>query len=432
MNPPVRSRILLLSLIAATQIFSPVFFVPGVEGLGASVFRVVLILICAGLVLVVGFDRLTRPVRRALVAGTLLMAWMTISLIWTNDVRSGFRQISYVATTLLLLYSIDLLATSREAFQAFAKTIAGAGAGVLVFSLYELWTGNHLFPSSLQEAVNFDPRLSYILQDQAWFTFGNPNDLAVHLVFCCFVLTLCLHRTVLGLASGFFFWVGASYMADKLDARIALMALLVFGATYLAARYSKQARTGIIIAGGAFAGAILVLAILLWLGDAFYLDLSTFIRLQLVRSGFAMVADSALLGVGVGGFETEMAFGGYAHSTYGFINPHSALTRMLAENGIIGLALFAFLLCGPLIYVREVGQSTNITAFVAATTASLPLLYSAGSDPLASSSLQLALAMVWVASGFALGKRVAVKLPVSTGYQDRRIAARHHPLYDRP
>lgn len=431
MNPPLASS-LLLGLIAGTQIFSPVFFVPGFEGLGASVFRVVLILICVGLVLMVGFDRLTPPVRSALVAGTLLMVWMMISLTWTDDVPSGFRQISYVATTLLLLYSIDLLATSREALQTFAKTIAGAGVGVLVFSLYELWTGNHLFPSSLQESVNFDPRLSYILQDQAWFTFGNPNDLAVHLVFCCFVLSLCLYRTVLGIAFSLLFLVGASYMAYKLDARLAIMALLVFGGTYLAGRHSKQGRTGVKIAGGALAGVFLVLAILLWLGDAFYLDQSTFIRLQLVRSGFAMVAESTLVGIGVGGFETEMALGGYTHSTYGIINPHSALARMLAENGVIGLALYAFLLCGPLIYVRKVGRSTRITAFVAATAAALPLLSSAGSDPLASSSLQLAVAMVWVASGFALGKNVVLSCQCPRVPRIEKSRHQHHPLYDRP
>lgn len=396
----IKFRHLILFSLAATQILSSVFFVPGGEGVGGSVFRFLLVVTSGSLMLSSGFHLVSDSTRKALLAGGLLVAWMVLSLGWSNDIMGGFRQVSYVVTILLLIYVLEALIRNRQDYYFLAKAIVLWGCVVVAFAFYELQTGNH-FHSSLSEVALYDSSLSYITADLAWATFGNPNDLSVHLIFCCAVVFL-YYRGFNGTSVlPLIFVCICVYLADRLGARLAVLSLLVFVAVYLISLRRRRANFGTFAAVSTNAVAILALTLGLILVDRTeFIDRSSFIRLQLISNSLAMSAQTLLIGVGTGGFESEMIVDGLTSLTYGIVNPHNAFARMMAENGALGLTLLGFLIFGPLAVLLRAGQTTRLSAWVGASVAILPLLLSVGSDPLSSSSLQFFIAFVWIGCRF--------------------------------
>jgi teichuronic acid biosynthesis protein TuaE len=397
MSLVIQFRTFLLVLIAATQVVSPVFMVPGGASVGGSVFRVILVAVAVVVLLTEGMDPVKDESRRALIAGGALAAWMLLSLAWTIDVVSGLRQASYIVTTVLLIYVLNALVRDRRDFFFLARSVLIIGAIVLVLALYELQSGVHLFRSSIQDIAESAVGMSYVLEDQAWFTFGNPNDLAVHLTLVCFLLPLFVNTTGRFLAAAIYVVV-TIYIAATLDARIVLLALVVFTLVYIATSIRRTAGAAIFIAAFGVFMFVAVLAFALTARENVSLfDVSTFIRLELVSGALGMATQSFFVGVGAGGFETEMLLRGLVGQTYGIVNPHNAIARMIAESGIIGTLLFCFLLFGPLLALHNKNRDQRLTPFIAATIAAMPLLLSSGSDPLSSSSLQLQIAIVWLA-----------------------------------
>lgn len=415
MNLLIKLRLFILLLIVVTQIFSPVLVVPGGEGFGGSVFRLVLLLSGGILIVTVGFVPLGRDARYALIAGGLLALWMMISLSWTDEIGVGIRHVSYIITILLLIYVLDILISGVDEFKFINRSILGLGCLVLAASFYELYSGNHYFRAHIQDVANYDISRSHIANELAWFTFGNPNDLAVHVAFCAMISIFFASRKLHYVLSAIF--MGLTYLlCEKNDARLVILSLLSFGVVYSLSAFRKNATSGAFIAALAVATFAVVLNLALFTKDQIeFFDLAIFVRLQLVMNALEMAVHSLFIGIGAGGFEAEMWAGGLIGTTYGIVNPHNAIARMFAENGVIGLALFGFLLVGPLLTLRRAGHTTRLSVSLSATVAALPLLLSSGSDPLSSSTLQLAIALMWV------GCRVTVQAGSETATISRSV-----------
>jgi hypothetical protein len=398
MTDIVKMRRPLLALIAVSQVFSSVLFVPGGESLGLSVFRLVLLLAGIALGISAGMRNVGFWPRRILALGTLLAGWMAISLIWSPDIPAGVRQLSYLLTTMLLLYVVESIVTDRRDFLYIAKVMAWSCGVILLLSFYELQSGVHFFRAALQDLAESDLSMSYIAQDQAWFTFGNPNDLAVHLAMTLFFAALFIGRSGPATIVVIVLAAGVAYLADALDARITIIAIAIFLAMYGAGAIAKRGLTLALLVIAAIVTSAALLGLGLALMDrAEFLDVSTFIRLQLISSGMQMMAETFFVGIGAGGFEFEMWASGFVGRTYGIVNPHNGLIRMAAENGIVGLTILSFILIGPVVALCRTARTGRLAAFVASVTVAFLLLFSVGSDPLSSSSLQLALALLWVA-----------------------------------
>ena len=421
-----RIRRTILALIAISQVFSPVLFVPGTENFGGSVFRLILIVVSVALILSTGFTLVGEWARRALIAGSVLTAWMTISLTWSPELLSGLQEVSYVITILVLIYVIEVLIRDEQDLLSLGRWIVVLGGLITVASYYEWGTGHHFFHSSLQDIAETNRSLSYISDNLAWFTFDNPNDLTVHLAMCFFIAVPLLWGSKAGKAALFLFFVALAYLSDQLDARIVSASLVVFVILYAVARVQRtpfhnyataMAMIGVILVG-------LVLA-LKYINSTELLDESTFIRLQLVKIGFILGSHTLFLGIGSGSFETELWSGGYLGETYGIINPHNAFSRMFAENGILGLMALGYLVIGPILVLPRATRVSALTAFTAAASIGLVSLFSVGSNPLSSSSLQLAIAYLWVACRFMTNSDVAahksVASPINKGARDFEI-----------
>jgi O-antigen ligase len=393
-----RRYIYIVPLLCVLQVFSPVLVVPGLEDFGVTVFRAVLLAISAIMFVYLGFSQVSQSSRFAMMCGALLAIWMLISLIWSDIPTVGVRQISYIATLLLTIYALDVCIQNENQYIFILKFISVLGLFILILSIYEISTGNHFFRSSLQDASELDASLSYISDNQAWFTFGNPNDLAVHIVFCCFCSAIAIKNLVLKTLYLSF----SAYVIYLLDARLVLISLAAFLALILlfSLRNSLQWWMQIVFAFAVAAASIFVLAISFG-GTIEYADVSIFIRLKLVESALDMAGHSLLVGIGSGGFELEMWARAFVADTFGITSPHNAMARIFAENGILGLGLFLMILFGPISVIRKVSLPTRTAPLVLGAVLAMPLLFSVGSDPLSSSSLQLAIALCWIGARFS-------------------------------
>jgi O-antigen ligase len=129
-------------------------------------------------------------------------------------------------------------------------------------------------------------------------------------------------------------------------------------------------------------------------------DQSTFIRLKLIGAGMEMAGRTLMVGVGAGSYPSYIVDTGLLGTTYGIVDPHNAFIRVFGENGIIGLGLLVAVIFGPVIAVARASRVTRFGPFVLASVAIAPLLFTIGSDPLSSSTLQLFVAMIWVGTRF--------------------------------
>lgn len=394
-------HVILLMILTGTQVFSSLWLFPGLEGFGASLYRVFLAGLATLILITYGFRHLSNSAQAALLSGSALVGWMTFSLFWSVDPASGIRQIFHLTTILACIYVLDHIVRARQDFQRLAKCLILVGVGVTLFAFYELQTGNH-FPSSILLLDDHDSSLSYVSQGLAWFTFGNPNDLAAHLSIVAFVASIyLLQKSWWGLTAMVLF-ATSLYLSEVLHSRLILSALIAFAVLSTFCVGNTRTRTGIVAGIAALVlGAVMLLTLVVLRDQAEFVDLSSYIRLELLAASAEMSTDTWLVGVGVGAYESTIVREGFSSGTYGILSPHNAFGRMLAENGIIGLGLFCVLLFGPLFAMNRDAPVSRLSAFVISSVVVSPLLFSAGSDPISASSLGLWVAITWVAAKVA-------------------------------
>jgi hypothetical protein len=391
----------LLFIVALSQIFSPVLYVPGGEALGLSVFRSIIFIIAFFVYINYGLSNNSNFEKTFFACSMIIFIWMTLSLFWSENLISGIKHIAYLSSIVATSYIICHLTKDETRFRDFGLIISLIGLVIVFISFYEINTGIHFFRSSLQDESELSSSLNYISENQAWFTFGNPNDLTVHIAFCC-LATISFSRSI---AYRVLYISVSIYLSYVLDSRIVVISLLAFTVLYIILEnlIPKKLFTDlpmiILVSGG-----IALLVIVSQAGRFEFIDTSSFVRLQLIASAIDMSQRTLLIGIGTGGFETEMWQGGYVGRTIGITNPHNAFGRIIAENGLLGLALFSYMLLLPLFAMRQGGvRSKRYGAAIASSMVVMPLLFSVGSDPLSSSSLQLAVAFMIAGTKFAVG-----------------------------
>lgn len=396
-----RFNVILIFLIVVLQIFSPVFYVPGGDQYGASVFRVVLFSIGLFIYIKNGTRNFSFYENIFLLSNILLIIWLAISLFWSINFSSGVKHVAYFSTTLMLAYVFSYFSKFHGGSAKISQSVSIVGIFVLLISFYEIYSGDHFFRSSLQDISEFDRSLSYVTENQAWFTFGNPNDLAVHVAVCC-IATLIFSKSKIYSS---IYLLLSIYLVNLLDSRIVVVAITLLGILLVLFSFLNYSESILkisilfIISGG-----VLLLMILSQIDRIEFLDVSSFVRLQLIVSAIDMAQHTYLMGIGAGGFEAEMWYGGYLGRTIGITNPHNGFGRLLAENGVLGLVLFLYMLLLPLFAIRRAPQAGRLAAAIASSVIVIPLLLSVGSDPMSSSSLQLAIALTLVGARSAFDK----------------------------
>lgn len=415
-------RRLIIVVILILQIFSSQLNIDFIDIAGLNFFRITLFVIAIFLFVANGFRTMIYTARMAVGTCVALALLMFVSLGWSEDIQSGLRQISYVVTLLSMIYTMSFLILSKQEFKSVCHLLIFLGMAIALIAYYEITTGTHWFESSIQQIAYFDNSLAYITDNLAWFTFDNPNDLSVHLVLCS-IFGMMAYR------SSIFTYVGyvmAGSIAYLLDARLVLAVLAAYALMFLVSIILLRPRRFYVsLLGYAAVGVAVIFLALQLVGNLEAIDVSIFIRSELVWSAFEFARSTYFFGIGAGAFESEMWHSGFVGLTYGIVNPHNAFARMLAELGVLGFAAFTFLVVGPIVYIwraRLIDVEARVLVLVAIV---LPLLFSIGSDPLAASSLQLAIALLWVGASTCLRSAA-----VASAEPDRRVPtnfAHGHP-----
>jgi hypothetical protein len=398
-----RSQKLILCALLFLQIFSAMWFLPGMQGFGLSYFRILLAILFVYFMSVNGLKNNHKMIKQCLYILFSIIIIMTISLLWSKDIDNGFRQISYFISTLALLYVLDNLIKDKSIFIFCCKLIIALGFAICIFSFYELNTGYHLY-SNILEIVANDLTLAYILENQAWATFGNPNDLAVHLTICISAYFMyAKYFKLLDVMMLIFFVISLIFIFININARLSIFCIIAFISIFYALKMPSVIRNITIY----FCIFTFLVIITYYSTSAQYIyskeynttgDLSLLVRARILLMSGEMALSSFLIGIGTGGFEAYIINSGMHQWTHFIQNPHNAFGRIFGENGVIGLILFILFVFPQYGRLSEKYPWTSERRAVAASVIILPLLLSSGSNPMSSSSLQTWIALLWVGS----------------------------------
>lgn len=388
--------------ILTTQVFSAVLFVPGLQELGFSALRGVTLLVAVVFFGRFGWSRTTPALNLGLGAMVLLLLWMIVSLEWSQDFSAGIRQVSYMATVILLTYVLGSMLNTPDEFRLFARLFLLVGVFVAAFTFYESETGVHLFESKTYQDLLNDPALKYAVDGVAWFTFGNQNGLAVHLAIVAMMVPIATKNTLVSIVIALIVIPVALYLTIfPLSARLSTVSIVVY---FLVCSFLSTRRRLT-----PYATLILLAPLLIICGLAasdfilanFHIpDYSSELRVQLLSAGVEMATRTLGVGVGAGGFPDYMVTSGLQKQVGDLVDPHNGFGRILGENGLIGLLVFIYIIVGPATVVERSGEVSAFGVFIlAAVICTMPLL-SINSDPLASSSQQLLIALTWTATKF--------------------------------
>jgi O-Antigen ligase len=388
-----------LVVLAVLQPLSAVWLVPGGEGLGISYFRVFLF---ACLVITATFATRQNSglIKRSLSAAIGLALLMLCFVPVVENLPNLFREMSYVLEIFALTVVMHRLLSTDKDILFLLRLVAVIGLVIASYAVYEIETGDHL-NQAFQPDAFWRPELSYKLDRQAWVVFGNPNDLCVHLLFAgsCAIFAALISKRKWEALFAVVIATMLTYLALELSSRTVIIAFVLTILTLIFANKLGSIAVTLVFSALVFMFAIsdqLEMAFSVQSDFGFFGDTSSLIRARLAVVGWQMLTDSLLIGTGAGSFEDYVLKWGYFPWTFGIVNPHNAYVRILAENGIVGFVLYLYILFRPFFFAVTQNSKHLERRILMALTAAISLSLIVGSNPTASSTIHLAIALVWV------------------------------------
>jgi O-Antigen ligase len=299
-------------------------------------------------------DRPVRALPRSLaLPAAAFFAFAFVSLLWADDIRAGTNLLAFFT----LPFAVLLAAVARADFPDFVPRALAVGALGLatLFALVGLWQ------AATHELFFYAPNLAVSNANTDYFRvtslFGDPSLYGRHVV--------------LGIA------VALSLLAARRWKPWPLIALIVVMWAGLLFSYSQSSMAALLIVTLALAlvtgdrrvrRAVGMLALVAALAAAGYAALKltegkeslnrfTSDRTERVEDTLAVIEADPVLGVGIGGQpRASRELANSDQPTASFVSHTTPLT-VAAELGVIGLALYAWLLFGGLRLIASVFRS---------------------------------------------------------------------------
>jgi hypothetical protein len=269
------------------------------------------------------------------------LGFSLLSIAWGTNVRSGTNLLVFFT----LPFTVLLAVVARAPFPPWsARVLAQIGVGLAaLFALVGLWeeaTGKLLF---------FAPNLEVANANSGYFRvtslFGDPSLYGRHLVLGLAILLVLLAlrrvRGALALAALALLWAGLLFSYSQSSMAALLVVTLAIAAVTGDARVRRVvAAVGVIavIAGAAF--------VAVKVGQGESLNRASSDRVARVKDTARVFAKHPLVGVGTGGQpRASRAAAHSARPSADFVSHTTPLT-VAAELGIVGFALYVWLLFG--------------------------------------------------------------------------------------
>lgn len=278
----------------------------------------------------------------------LLIAWIGLSLAWTDDVRAG------AITLFFFVLPFGLLAVALAGLPWSPRALTGLFgllcAMALVFSAIGGWqwiTRDVFWNPKVIVSNSYAPfyRVNSVFWDPS--IYGRFLVVAI-LAALVLILFQALRNDRLELGLGVFLlavWVGL-FISFSQSSFAALAAGVVLAAA-LVWRWRALAAVGLVAAVmipvGMAAPQLENVRDSLFGSSQSRIDRATGNRSQLVGNGLRIAADHPVVGVGVGGFQQAYAERLGVRRAPSSAS-HNTPVTIAAENGVVGLALFLWLL----------------------------------------------------------------------------------------
>ena len=274
----------------------------------------------------------------------LLAGLYILSLSYTMDLNGGGREVLRLATNLALFALVVLFVRDRKSLRWAVLALVGSGLLLGLAGLYQQVTDSYFWNDLL--ATSTVPRRNA--------TFADPNNYArflnISIVMAVALLPTAQTRMRYLLAATLF--VGAAALLFTSSRGGWLTAAIVLPLLTMALPVSPRFKLRLLVGGGIAVAVLLVLALNL---DSSLVDRietlrhgprSLGTRYYLIQAAWQMFVDNPLYGLGLDSFRTAMEgpYNSFVWPGRRDLLSHTSVMTVLAEFGLIGMAVLAFIL----------------------------------------------------------------------------------------
>lgn len=278
----------------------------------------------------------------------ILFVWTlsVVSLIWSGSFSLGIKEIVYYIVHLLLL--LEIVVFSYRAQMPLKSLAAGWSLALLITVLIAIWeirTGQHLSTSKLGADATFNFEGQSLLRVFAAATFYNYNQFET---FICYCTPFLIYMTLTAIKPKqlliLFILLGISFYVIVINAsRSASAAVLIFYALTLKNIFANGRRSLIVY-------LLLIMASIFLIyqnSSEIFFNLDRRIlssgyesaRFEIWETGWQALEKTLFLGFGAGGINT-----GDMRTTNIIGAPHNLFLEVLLRFGILGFAVFVYML----------------------------------------------------------------------------------------
>jgi hypothetical protein len=290
-------------------------------------------------------DRRSRELGPVALPLAAFVLWTGLSILWSNDVRAGsFELLAYFLPFAVIAVGVARAPWSRRALAWLGLELVGlallfAGIGVYQYATRNLFwnpkviVGNAYLPFYRVNSVFWDPSI-----------YGRFLMIAVIVALVAVVrgeskrLTLAAAAALIGIWAGLLLSYSQSSFAGLIVAVVVLLAVVWRRAALLAAAF-----VALVLFSTGVANPNIQNALVKRSGAA--LNRATSDRAGLVYNGIRIAVRNPVVGVGVGAFRHHYAaLTGLKGKEPKKAASHDTPVTIAAENGLVGLGLFAWVL----------------------------------------------------------------------------------------
>lgn len=282
----------------------------------------------------------------------LLVAWVGLSALWTNDPREGGVELLFFFLPFTLLaVALARLPWSELAFGWLARLLLAMGLVFAAVGAWQ-WAAKDVFWNPRVMAGNAYARF-FRVNSLFWDPSMYGRFLVVAILVSLVLLLFGLRRRLdLPLVGGVVvLWLGL--LVSFSQSSFAALVAGVLVAAGLAWRWRAVAAVGLVAAvmipAGVSAPQLRNVRHSVVAGSATGLDRATRGRFELVWNGVRIAADHPIVGIGVGGFKRAYAERVDVSKSSGEPASHTTPVTVAAETGVVGLALFGWLVAAALL-----------------------------------------------------------------------------------
>lgn len=293
-----------------------------------------------------------RPLPKAIAyPATAFFVLAFLSLLWADDLEAGVNLLLFFT----LPFAVLLAVVARAAYPDWLPRVLAAVA----IALAGLFAAIGLWQAATHEIFFFAPNLEVANSNTDFFRvtslFGDPSLYGRHLILgiCVVLAALATLRmdARLGIALLALMWAGLLFSYSQTS----MAALLVVTLALAAVAGERRVRRAVlavaavaVLAATAYGGAKLVS------GES--LNHLTSDRLERVEQSLRVVEADPLLGVGIGGQPRASRILDRSDRPSSNFASHSTPLTVTAELGILGLALYVWLLVGAARVISSVAR----------------------------------------------------------------------------